>query len=184
MEWKSIPTPGRPGAATAAAPDLRTARRQLLYIEGKVHAKSWPEVTTQLGEFWEQIAVAFEPCFPSDPPWDQLVIQVLPEGGQLKAHLAESANPMRTSPLIVNAIVELMSEQYEQLPDPDDSGEADALFDAGIASLRTLARDALLASLETPAANRAIRTFTLRHGLGVRIHWLSTDRAQPLAVTL
>jgi hypothetical protein len=164
MDWKTISfgifdgkrgSKEQPGIHTDGV-DLRTARRQELYIEGHIAAADWPAVTRELAEYWLQIAAVYDRCLPAEPPLDTLVVEIEPEGGQLKSYLEDSTGKRTASPLVLNGIVRIMDEGYHALPAPDESEEDELAFEQGINSIRAAARQALVDSLRSPQASRAI----------------------------
>ena len=57
---------------------------------------------------------------------------------------------------MLNGIVRIMDEGYHALPAPDESEEDELAFEEGINSIRAAARQALVDSLRSPQASRAI----------------------------
>lgn len=184
MNWHTIVTPIertdpflRREGIDITGEDLRTANSQRLYVEGQIQASTWPAVAVALIEFWQRAAELFGAALPGEPSWDRLHIRVMPEGGQLKTYLSDTKNPLRVSPLVVNAIVDLMGDQYDALPDPE---EFEAEFGEGYDQLCFLARDALIVSSATPAAGYPMRRLLEEHGLRVFMRWEETGEGQEL----
>ena len=190
MKWKSVSFgifDGKRGHREHAGVyldgvDFRTTKRQERYIEGRLAAESWPEATEELVEFWTQVAGVFEACLPAEPPLDLVIVEIEPEGGQLKAYFNDTKNRLRQSPLVINAIVPVMSEEYDALPDPSESEEAERDFDTRILGMRDRARGALLESLRAPTAAAAMSELVSKHGLTLKIRWESSDPDEVVAV--
>jgi hypothetical protein len=164
--------------------DLRAARRQERYIEGRVAADSWSAAAGELVEFWVQLAEVFERCLPAEPPLDRLVVEVEPEGGQIKAYFNDTKDRFRQSPLVLNAILPLMDEEYHALPDPGESAEDERAFEEQMLALRERARAALQVSLAEPGACGAMDRLLSIHKLALEIRWESSDPDEDLDIPL